>query len=62
MTTIVNLNKFRKQRERAASERRAAENLVRFGRGEPGAAPNGIELHPLMGLAPCDGCRCTACA
>ena len=31
---IVNLNKFRKQRERAEDERRAAENLVRFGRNK----------------------------
>jgi Domain of unknown function (DUF4169) len=32
MATIVNLNRLRKQRERAEAERRAAENRVRFGR------------------------------
>jgi len=32
MTTIV--KKFRKQRERADNQRRAAENRVRFGRGK----------------------------
>ena len=29
---IVNLNQFRKKRERAEAERRAAQNRVRFGR------------------------------
>jgi hypothetical protein len=38
MTTIVNLNKFRKRRERAEEERRAAENRVRFGRGKTASA------------------------
>jgi hypothetical protein len=32
--TIVNLNKYRKRRERAEDQRRAAENRVRFGRGK----------------------------
>jgi Domain of unknown function (DUF4169) len=32
--TIVNLNKYRKQRERTEDQRRAAENRVRFGRGK----------------------------
>jgi len=31
----VNLNKYRKQRERAEAERRAAENRIRFGRSKP---------------------------
>ena len=31
---IVNLNKYKKQRERAEDERRAAENRVRFGRSK----------------------------
>jgi Domain of unknown function (DUF4169) len=31
---IVNLNKYRKKRERAEDERRAAENRVRFGRSK----------------------------
>jgi hypothetical protein len=31
---IVNLNKYRKQRERAEAEQRAAENRVRFGRSK----------------------------
>jgi Domain of unknown function (DUF4169) len=31
---IVNLNKYRKQRERIEAARRAAENRVRFGRGK----------------------------
>jgi Domain of unknown function (DUF4169) len=31
---IVNLNKYRKQRRRAETEQRAAENRVRFGRGK----------------------------
>jgi hypothetical protein len=38
MTTIVNLNRFRKRRERAADERRAAENRVRFGRSKTARA------------------------
>jgi hypothetical protein len=38
MTTIVNLNKFRKQHERADNQRRAAENRVRFGRGKAARA------------------------
>jgi hypothetical protein len=33
-TMIVNLNRFRKKREHAEAERRAAENRVRFGRGK----------------------------
>ena len=32
MATIVNLNRLRKQRERAEAERRAAEHRARFGR------------------------------
>ncbi len=32
MTEIVNLNRFRKHRERALKEGRAAQNRVRFGR------------------------------
>jgi hypothetical protein len=35
---IVNLNKFRKKRERAEDERRAAENRVRFGRSKQARA------------------------
>jgi uncharacterized protein DUF4169 len=35
---IVNLNKFRKKRERAEGERRAAENRVRFGRSKAARA------------------------
>ena len=35
---IVNLNKYKKKRERAEGERRAAENRVRFGRGKAGRA------------------------
>jgi len=35
---IVNLNKYRKQRERAEGERRAAENRVRFGRSKAALA------------------------
>src|SRR5271163_149819 len=35
---IVNLNKFKKQRERAEDERRAAENRVRFGRSKAARA------------------------
>ena len=31
---IVNLNKYRKQLERAEAEQRAAENRVRFGRSK----------------------------
>jgi hypothetical protein len=31
---IVNLNKYRKERERVDRKRRAAENRVRFGRSE----------------------------
>jgi Domain of unknown function (DUF4169) len=31
---IVNLNKYRKQRERAEAEERATENRVRFGRSK----------------------------
>ena len=31
---IVNLNKYRKQRERAEADRRAAENRARFGRSK----------------------------
>jgi hypothetical protein len=31
---IINLNKYRKQRERAEAEQRAAENRVRFGRSK----------------------------
>jgi hypothetical protein len=38
MTTIVNLNRFRKRRARAADKRRAAENRVRFGRGKTARA------------------------
>jgi hypothetical protein len=34
MATIVNLNKYRKGRERAEADRRAAENRVRFGRSK----------------------------
>lgn len=32
MTTVVNLNRVRKQRQRADALRRAAENRVAFGR------------------------------
>jgi hypothetical protein len=32
--TINNLNQYRKKRRRAESERRAAENRVRFGRSK----------------------------
>jgi hypothetical protein len=32
---LVNLNKFRKQRQRADGARQASENRVRFGRGKP---------------------------
>jgi hypothetical protein len=35
---IVNLNKYRKARERAEDERRAAENRVRFGRSKAARA------------------------
>ena len=31
---IVNLNKYRKTRDRAEAERRAVENRVRFGRSK----------------------------
>ncbi|WP_018149480.1 DUF4169 family protein [Henriciella marina] len=32
MTTPINLNKVRKDKERAASKKQAAENRVKFGR------------------------------
>jgi hypothetical protein len=32
MATVVNLNRVRKQRQRAEAERRAAENRIAFGR------------------------------
>jgi hypothetical protein len=32
--TIVNLNKYRKHRQRVEDERRAVENRVRFGRNK----------------------------
>jgi hypothetical protein len=32
---LVNLNKFRKQRQRAEAARQASENRVRFGRDKP---------------------------
>ncbi len=32
MGSVVNLNRFRKAKERAEAERRAAENRVNFGR------------------------------
>lgn len=32
MTTPINLNKARKQKKRAETEKRAAENRVKFGR------------------------------
>lgn len=32
MATIINLNKFKKQRRRAEAEQRAAENRIRAGR------------------------------
>jgi hypothetical protein len=35
---IVNLNKSKKQRERAEAERRAGENRVRFGRSKAARA------------------------
>jgi hypothetical protein len=35
---IVNLNKYKKQRERAEDERRAAENRIRFGRSKAARA------------------------
>ena len=38
MTTIVNLNRFRKRGARAADGRRAAENRVRFGRSKTARA------------------------
>lgn len=34
MADIVNLNQFRKKRDRRAAERRAAENRNRFGLGK----------------------------
>ena len=34
MTKVVNLNKVRKQKARAAAEKQAAENRVRFGRSK----------------------------
>jgi Domain of unknown function (DUF4169) len=40
---IVNLNKFKKTRERAAADRRAAENRVRFGRSKAVRAEDGRE-------------------
>jgi hypothetical protein len=35
---IVNLNKYRKAKQRSEDERRAAENRVRFGRGKAARA------------------------
>ena len=37
MADVVNLNKYRKTRQRAQSERQAAANRVRFGRSKPQA-------------------------
>ncbi len=34
MTKVVNLNKVRKQKARAAAEKQSAENRVRFGRSK----------------------------
>ena len=34
MGSVVNLNRFRKAKERAEAERRAAENRVAFGRSK----------------------------
>ena len=34
MGDVVNLNQFRKQRSRGASQKRAAENRVKYGRGK----------------------------
>jgi hypothetical protein len=34
MGDVVNLNQYRKQRSRAASQKRASENRVRFGRNK----------------------------
>ncbi len=41
---IVNLNKRRKEHERAENERRAAENRVRFGRSKQARANDQREL------------------
>src|SRR5260370_30340613 len=35
MASVVNLNRFRKAKKRAAAERRAAENRTAFGRSKP---------------------------
>ncbi|SER06609.1 protein of unknown function [Solimonas aquatica] len=34
MSDVVNLNKFRKQKNREAAEKQAAENRLRFGRSK----------------------------
>jgi len=35
MASVVNLNRFRKARQKAEAARRAAENRAAFGRGKP---------------------------
>ena len=35
MASVVNLNRFRKAKKRAAAERRAVENRAAFGRSKP---------------------------
>ncbi len=35
MGEVVNLNKYRKVRQRVADEKRAVENRAKFGRGKP---------------------------
>jgi hypothetical protein len=35
MATVVNLNRFRKAKKAAETERRAADNRVAFGRSKP---------------------------
>ena len=45
MAEIVNLNRFRKARERDAKAQRAAENRKRFGRSKDERAKTGAESH-----------------
>lgn len=42
---IVNLNKFRKAREKALKEQRAEENRLRFGRTKSEKSAESIEEH-----------------
>ena len=43
VASVVNLNRFRKAKQRVEAERRAAENRVAFGRSKPERRKTGDE-------------------